>query len=101
MATAAIQWIPTPNGGRLSGPPTASVYAATAAFRLDDTEPWNTSALLSILVQRITTLDDGQHLANIGFLAPDLARPHLYPGAEIVITEGPKPVAHAHVRELL
>jgi hypothetical protein len=101
MAIAVIQWIPTANDGRLSGPPTAPVYTATAAFRINDAEPWNTDVLLSILVQRIATLNDGQDLANIGFLTPGLARPQLHPGAEIVITEGPKPVAHAYIRELL
>ncbi|MFE4420544.1 hypothetical protein [Streptomyces sp. NPDC056817] len=40
-------------------------------------------------------------LANIGFLVPDLARPHLHVGTELLITEGPTVVAHVVIRELL
>ncbi|MFD5430180.1 hypothetical protein [Streptomyces sp. NPDC127084] len=95
LAVAEIRWLPESEGGRASGPPSAPVYAATVTF------PSSGAALLSILVQYICTQPDGTTLANIGFLVPDLARPHLRVGAELQITEGPTVVAHAVVRELL
>ncbi|MFC7265721.1 hypothetical protein [Streptomyces lutosisoli] len=102
MATAAVRWLSEAEGGRRSGPPTAPVYAATAAFP----SPAVTSQdsveleLLSVLVQRIAALPDGRDLANIGFLVPELARPRLHTAAEFVITEGLRTVARAEVREL-
>ncbi len=92
---AEIRWLPESQGGRSSGPPTTPVYAATATF------PGSDAALLSILVQHIGAQPDGLALANIGFLVPDLARPHLQLGTELLITEGPTIVAHAVIRELL
>lgn len=99
LAVAAIRWLPESQGGRISGPPTAPVYAATATFCSESAQP--DADLLSILVQRTGTLSDGSDLARIGFLVPDLARPHLHLGAELLITEGPKVVAHAVIRDLL
>jgi hypothetical protein len=95
LAVAEVRWLPESQGGRHSGPPTAQVYAATARF------PGSDAALLSILVQHIGAQPDGSALANIGFLVPDLARPHLRVGTELLITEGPAVVAHAVIRELL
>lgn len=95
MAVAEIRWLPESQGGRSSGPPTALVYAATATF------PGSDAALLSILVQPAGAQPDGPALANIGFLVPELAGPHLHVGAELLITEGPRVVAHAVIRELL
>jgi hypothetical protein len=56
---------------------------------------------MSVLLQRTATLPDGTETANIGFLAPALAEPHLDIGVELLITEGPKVVAHAVIQELL
>ncbi|MEU8623487.1 hypothetical protein [Streptomyces sp. NPDC048669] len=98
LAVAAIRWLPASQGGRSSGPPTAPVYAATATFCSDSAEP--DADLLSVLVQRSGTLPDGTDLARIGFLVPDLARPHMHLGAELLIAEGPKVVAHAIIHEL-
>ncbi|MFE4416982.1 hypothetical protein [Streptomyces sp. NPDC056817] len=95
LAVAEIRWLPESQGGRSSGPPTAPVYGATASF------PGSDAALLSILVQYTGALSDGLALANIGFLVPDLARPHLHVGTELLITEGPMVVAHAVSRDLL
>ncbi|WP_206666915.1 hypothetical protein [Streptomyces lasalocidi] len=95
LAVAGIRWLPESLGGRSSGPPTAPVYAATAMF------PGSQTALLSILLQHIGAQPDGSALVNIGFLVPDLARPHLHLGTELLITEGPTIVAHAIIRELL
>lgn len=99
LAVAAIRWLPESQGGRSSGPPTAPVYAATATFRSDS--EGSDADLLSILVQRVRTQPDGSDLASIGFLVPELARPHLRLGAEPLITEGPNVVAHAVIHELL
>ncbi|WP_112466665.1 hypothetical protein [Streptomyces triticisoli] len=95
LAVAEIRWLPESQGGRSSGPPTAPVYAATARF------PGSDTALLSILVHHTGAQSDGLALADIGFLVPDLARPHLHVGTELLITEGPTVVAHAAIRELL
>ncbi|MFI1294321.1 hypothetical protein ACH4VM_39130 [Streptomyces sp. NPDC020792] len=99
MAVAVVRWLPESQGGRRSGPPTAPVYAATATFRSDT--PQSDADLLSILVKRTGTRPDGSDLAGIGFLVPDLARLHLQVGVELLITEGPKVVAHAVIHELL
>ncbi|MFE9539720.1 hypothetical protein [Streptomyces sp. NPDC006691] len=99
LAVAAVRWQSESQGGRSSGPPTVPVYAATATFRGDSAQ--SDADLLSILVQRIGTRPDGSDLASIGFLVPDLARPHLHVGAELLITEGPKVVAHAVIHKLL
>jgi hypothetical protein len=95
LAVAEIRWLPESQGGRASGPPSAPVYAATATFAGSGAAP------LSILVQHLSTQPDGTTLANIGFLVPDLAKPHLHVGTELKITEGPRVVAHAVIRELL
>ena len=43
----------------------------------------------------------GADVAKIDFLAPDLAMPFIHVGADILVLEGPKPVARAVVREVL
>src|SRR5438046_4148296 len=95
LATAEVRWVATADGGRRSGPPTVPVYAATAVFRLGgDAEVvpgWPGAAEhLSILVQRVGVSPEGADVSKIGFLAPDLARPHLRVGAELLIMEGPR-----------
>jgi hypothetical protein len=106
MATAEVRWVPAEDGGRKSGPPTAAVYAATAVFVLGgDAEVmpgWPASAdQLSILIRRLATDDNGLDMAEIGFLAPDLARPYLRPGRELLVLEGPQTVAWMQISELL
>jgi hypothetical protein len=106
VATADIRWSTASEGGRVSGPPTAPVYTATAVFCLGgeaETVPeWPASAdQLSILVQSLDRHDDGADVSLIGFLFPDLARPYLHPGAELLILEGPKVVARATIRDLI
>ena len=106
MARAQVQWVSADEGGRQSGPPTAAVYAATAIFVLGgDAEVvpgWPASAdQLSILMRRVGTSQDGADIADIGFLAPDLARPYLHSGGELLILEGGRVVASARVSEVL
>jgi hypothetical protein len=101
QAYADVTWVPPEEGGRRSGPPTATVYAATTVFTEGDeaeVQPgWPGSAdQLSILLQRT----GGPAGYKVGFLAPDLARPHLHPGAEFLVLEGPKVVGHGVVREV-
>ncbi|WP_026452868.1 hypothetical protein [Saccharomonospora iraqiensis] len=107
VATARVRWIPADEGGRASGPPTGPVHAATATFRTGDpverdpgwpaTDPRTTSVLL----QRIGPAPCEVELATVGFLAPDQARPYLREGAELVVLEGPRPVADAVITEVL
>jgi hypothetical protein len=106
IAKAAVRWIPAAVGGRQAGPPTAPVYAATAVFQqggeAEVMPGWPTSAdHLSILVRRLSILPSGDDLAEIAFLAPDLAKPYVHVGAELLVMEGPKVVAQAVVQELL
>lgn len=107
VAIATIRWVTASGGGRSSGPPTAPVYATTSVFKQgEDAQvqpgwPQTADPKLSILIERFETLPDGDDLARIGFLFPDLAIPYMHVGAELVILEGPKVVAHALVREML
>ena len=105
MATVSLRWIQSDVGGRRSGPPTAPVYMATAVFKVGDEREvmpgWPATAdQLSILVQRLGTVESGEESAYIDFLVPDLARPHLYVGAEILVMEGPRVVAEATVSDI-
>lgn len=106
VAEAVVRWHSADQGGRRSGPPTAPVYMATAVFALgDDSEVqpgWPASAdQLSILVQKTGELQDGQWTCLIGFLVAELARPHLRPGATLLILEGPHTVAIARIATVL
>jgi hypothetical protein len=100
VAEALVRWRTTEEGGRRSGPPTAPVYMATAVFiRSNDTEVqpgWPASAdQLSILLEETEQLHDGRRRCLVGFLVPDLARPHQHPGAELLVMEGSRTVASA------
>ena len=104
-ARAVVRWRTAEEGGRRSGPATAPVYMATAVFALgeeDEVQPgWPASAdQLSILLEKTGELDDGRWSCAVGFLLPDLARPHLHPGAELLVLEGPRTVAVAHITEV-
>jgi len=109
VAMAIIRWLSAAEGGRKAGPPLAKVYMATAFFLTDKEEvdrkqrdsPILATTLLSILIQKTSQINKDEDRALIGFLAPNLARPSLYKGAKILITEGPKIVANAVVKELL
>lgn len=102
MATAEVRWVPADQGGRRSGPPTAEVYAATAAFVLGgeaETVPgWPVGAALdSILIKPTSRGADDVDISEIGFLVPDRVRQYLNVGAELVVMEGPKVVAHGKI----
>ena len=106
MAQAMISWLSAAEGGRRSGPPTAPVYMATAVFPLggdDETQPgWPATAdKLSILLQAVPGAAEDAGLYKVDFLMRDLARPFLHPGAEMLVTEGPKVVATAVIRDVL
>ncbi len=101
-AEAVVLWRSAADGGRRSGPPTAPVYMATAVFvRGDDREVhpgWPASAdQLSILLQKTEALDEHRWRCLVGFLAPELARPHLRPGAQLLVLEGPRVVGSVRV----
>ncbi|KHF45564.1 hypothetical protein MINT15_07810 [Saccharomonospora viridis] len=107
LALATVTWLPPEQGGRRSGPPSAPVYASTTTFRTGDaveSEPgWPATdpRTVSVLLQRIDPTPQTTELVKVGFLAPELARPYLHEGAELVILEGPKQVAHAVITEVL
>ena len=102
VAEALVHWRAADDGGRQSGPPTAPVYMATGVFvQGDDREVhpgWPASTdQLSILLQKTKELDERRWLCLVGFLAPELARPNLRPGVELLVLEGPRVVASARV----
>jgi hypothetical protein len=106
VAFAVVRWLSSAQGGRSSGPPTASVYAATCIFPLgDDREvhpDWPRGAdHFSILLEEVERLPNDDRVCKVGFLAADLAQPFVHPGAEILVMEGPKIVANAVIREVV
>jgi hypothetical protein len=107
VATVEIRWVSAADGGRRCGPPTAPVYVTTCVFPLGGEAevqpgwPLDADPMVSILIQRTGRTPDGADLAKIDFLFPDLAVPHIHVGADILVLEGPKPVARAVVREVL
>jgi hypothetical protein len=104
MARAAMSWLTAEEGGRKIGPPTAPVYAATCVFPLGDDARlhpgWPAAGdALSILLEAIETSEDGLGVYKVDFLARDLARPFLHPGAEVLVMEGPRVVARGRIIE--
>jgi hypothetical protein len=102
VAEALVRWHTADEGGRTSDQATAPVYMATAVFVLGgeaEVQPgWPASAdQLSILLQETECLDDGRRRCLVGFLLPDLAHPHLYRGAQLLVLEGPRTVASAQL----
>jgi hypothetical protein len=59
-----------------------------------------TAPQISILIQRLEAEPNTWEMAKVGFLVPNLARPHLHVGADILVMEGPRPVAHGTVEEV-
>jgi len=106
VAEGVAVWRTHAEGGRRSGPPTAPVYMATAVFvqgREKEIQPgWPASAdQLSILLQETERLDDDHRRCLVGFLVPELALPHLRPGAELLVLEGPRTVAQVRIETML
>lgn len=107
LAVVSITWLTAAEGGRRSGPPTAEVYMATCVFPYGDEHelyldwPCDVDPTLSILIQMIGSGEAAETVANIGFLVPELAAPHLHDGAVIDILEGRQIVGRAIVRNLI
>jgi hypothetical protein len=92
-----VVWLTPEQGGRMSGPPPGSVesgdYAATAYV-----PPQTAEDGLASFVLRITDPGAWISLAEGAWLVPqDDPRFFVAPGAVLVITEGPHPVAYFHV----
>lgn len=105
LALATLTWVPARNGGRMSGPPTAPVYAATAAFRHGDDKSvypgWPAAApQVSILLQRISQQPHETEDHKVDFLFPELVASDVRPGAQFVVLEGPKVVATGTIKEV-
>lgn len=105
MARIALRWLTAAEGGRSSGPPTITVYATTCYFPWRDEkepdQPYDADRVMSILIQADPPDSDGRATAQIGFLAPHLAGPHLRPGAALLVMEGSRIVAEAVVLDVL
>ena len=105
VAEGMVLWRTPDEGGRRSGPPTAPVYMATAVFVQggeEEVQPgWPASAdKLSILLQETERLGDDRRRCLIGFLVSELALPHMRPGAELLVLEGPRTVAHVKIETM-
>jgi hypothetical protein len=106
MAHAVVTWVPPESGGRRSGPPSAKVYAATATFVMgDDAEVlpgWPARAeQLSIMLEKTEDKPCKPHKYKLDFIARDIARQFIHPGAELLIMEGPKVVANAFITDVV
>lgn len=106
VAEGVVIWRTHEEGGRMSGPPTAPVYTATAVFAQggdEDVQPgWPASAdQLSILLQETERLNNDHRRCLVGFLVPELALPHIRPGAELLVLEGPRTVARVRIETVL
>lgn len=102
MARAEVSWLTVEQGGRRTGRPTAPVYAATCVFPLGDDASvhpgWPAAGdALSILLEEA---EDGPTVYKVDFLAKDLARPFLHPGAEFLVMEGPRVVGRGTVTDV-
>lgn len=105
LAAALVRWRSAEQGGRRSGPPNAPVYMATSGLAAAGggagCPNWSASVdMLSILLQKTAELADGRWRCLVGFLVPELARPHLARDTEILVLEGAKVVATATVLEV-
>jgi len=105
VANAIVTWLSLNQGGRLSGPPSGKVYAATSVFVLGgdaEVQPgWpNGAQQLSILLDEIGRLSHKSQKYKVDFLVRELALPFIHPGAELLIMEGPKIVANAQITEV-
>lgn len=106
VAQAVVTWVTAEMGGRVSGPPAGPVYAATSVV-VDGADAevlpgWPATAdQLSILLQEIESLPGGARICMVDFLARDLARPFVRPGATFLIMEGPKVVATAVISDVI
>lgn len=102
VAEAVVVWRTAGEGGRRSGPPTAPVYMATAVFvhggDVEVQPDWPAGAdQLSILLQETARLDNDRRRCLVGFLVPEMALPHLRPGAELLVLEGPRTAASVRI----
>lgn len=81
------------------------MYAATCVFPLggeEEVQPgWPATAdKLSILLEEAEGSGGDERRYKVGFLVPELAKPFVHAGAEVLVTEGPKVVAAGVVEEV-
>lgn len=104
VALVGMRWLSPEEGGRRSGIPAVGVFAPTAVFELggdSETEPgWpaKSTRVQSILIRRTGEEADGLDLAEIGFLAQQLAAPYLHVGARLIVLDGARTIATAVVQ---
>jgi hypothetical protein len=100
VALVTVEWVSPEMGGRVSGPPTAPVYAATCQFLLATDY---LSETLSVLLEPVTAVEQKPFVSRckLDFLARELGLPYVTIGAILYIFEGPKRVATAEVTEVL
>ncbi|WP_157575003.1 hypothetical protein [Jiangella muralis] len=104
-ATARVTWRSPHEGGRKSGPPSAPVYAANCAFPIGgetELDPgWPATAeKFSLLLQRIAESPAGEWECKLDFLARNLVKQYLQPGAVMLVMEGPTVVGKAIISDV-
>lgn len=105
-ARARVTWSPPDANGRASGPPTATVYAATCTFVFGadaSVAPgWpQTAQHFSILVQKESQVSSMEWICVVGFLSPDLVLEYVHSAARFLLMEGLKVVAVGDIIHIL
>lgn len=97
QAVARVRWLTASEGGR-TAPPPGPEYWATAVFteRLEDA-PAGVHFSVGLVFPEGEASATEARAANVRFLAPELVRDQLLPGASFVVMEPPRPVAQAVV----
>lgn len=101
MAVAAVHWFSEAEGGRPTPPP-GPTYASTAVFVLGDDQAlipgWPSKGEhFSVLLDFDEVDAEGDCEAKVEFISWPLVSDYLRPGANFIVTEGPRAVAMARV----
>jgi hypothetical protein len=107
-ATARIRWLRADEGGRRE-PPTGPIYAATAVFGRGDDDFAPTARRhvpdehVSIVLRFVTGEASTEEArgVEVDFLARELVKDRLIPGAKLLVMEGAHPVAEGEVISVL
>lgn len=97
VAMARLRWLSPAEGGRRSVPP-GPIFAATARVGSDPGVP-----PVSIAIRyRGDVLSFGAEFdADVAFLALELVKDVLAPGAHLAVMEGPRQVAQGQITQVL
>lgn len=105
MALAHVRWRSRFEGGRRRGPPPGPFFAATAVFVHGEDEQvipdWPAAGEhFSVMLDYVGDFVGNEVDAKVDFIARDLVRDELRPGARFLVMEGRRPVAEAQVTDV-